>query len=49
MATTLRQRLNEFRAVLRDGGIAEWRVEAEALLRHVLGVCRSEFLALGVR
>ena len=42
----LRQSLNEFRAVLRDGGIAEWGVEAEALLRHVLGVCRSEFLTL---
>ena len=42
----LRQSLNEFRTVLRDGGIAEWRVEAEALLRHVLGLCRSEFLAL---
>ena len=46
MATMLRQSLNEFRAVLRDGGIAEWGVEAEALLRHVLGVCRSEFLTL---
>ena len=46
MGTTLRQRLNESRAVLRDGGIVEWRMEAEALLRHVLGLCRSEFLAL---
>ena len=46
MATMLRQSLNEFRAVLSDGGIAEWGVEAEALLRHVLGVCRSEFLTL---
>ena len=46
MASTLRQNLNEPRAVLRDGGIAEWGVEAEALLRHVLGVCRSEFLTL---
>ena len=42
----LRQSLNDFRTVLRDGGVAEWRVEAEALLRHVLGLCRSEFLAL---
>ena len=46
MATTLRQNLNESRAVLRDGGIIECDVEAEALLRHVLGLCRSEFLAL---
>ena len=46
MATSLRQSLKESRAVLRDGGIAEWRVEAEALLRYVLGLCRSEFLAL---
>ena len=46
MGTTLRQRLNESRAVLRDGGIIECDVEAEALLRHVLGLCRSEFLAL---
>ena len=46
MATTLRRNLNESRALLRDGGIAEWGVEAEALLRHVLGVCRSEFLTL---
>ena len=46
MATTLRQNLNESRALLRDGGITECDVEAEALLRHVLGVCRSEFLAL---
>ena len=46
MATTLRRNLNESRALLRDGGIVEWRVEAEALLRYVLGLCRSEFLAL---
>ena len=46
MATTLRQNLNESRALLRDGGIIECDVEAEALLRHVLGLCRSEFLAL---
>ena len=46
MTTTLRQSLSESRAVLRDGGIAEWEVEAEALLRHVLGSGRAEFLAL---
>ena len=46
MASTLRQNLNESRALLRDGGITECDVEAEALLRHVLGLCRSEFLAL---
>ena len=46
MASTLRQNLNESRGVLRDGGIIECDVEAEALLRHVLGLCRSEFLAL---
>ena len=46
MASTLRQNLNESRALLRDGGIIECDVEAEALLRHVLGLCRSEFLAL---
>ncbi len=46
MTTTLRQSLSESRAVLRVGGIAEWEVEAEALLRHVLGSGRAEFLAL---
>ena len=46
MTTTLRQSLSESRAVLRDGGIAEWEVEAEALLRHVLGTDRANFLAL---
>ena len=46
MTTTLRQSLSESRAVLRDGGIAEWEVEAEALLRHVLGSGRAKFLAL---
>ena len=46
MTTTLRQSLSESRAVLRDGGIAEWEVEAEALLRHVLGTDRADFLTL---
>ena len=45
-SATLRQSLIAVRSVLRDGGVAEWQVEAEVLLRHVLGVCRSEFLAL---
>ena len=42
----LRQSLIAVRSALRDGGIAEWQVEAEVLLRHVLGLDRSEFLAL---
>ena len=46
MTTTLRQSLSESRAVLRVGGVAEWEVEAEALLRHVLGTDRANFLAL---
>ena len=31
---------------MRDGGVAEWEVEAEALLRHALGVDRADFLTL---
>jgi release factor glutamine methyltransferase len=46
MTTTLRQSLSESRAVLRVGGVAEWEVEAEALLRHVLGTDRANFLTL---
>ncbi len=46
MEATLRQTLSESRAVLRDGGIAEWEVEAEALLRHALGIDRADFLTL---
>ena len=42
----MRQGLNAARSSLRAGGIAEWRIEAEVLLRHVLGLERSEFLAL---
>ena len=42
----LRQSLNEFRVALRDGGIAEWSVEAETLLRHVLETNRADFLTL---
>jgi release factor glutamine methyltransferase len=43
---TLRQSLSISRAVLRDGGVAEWEVEAEALLRHVLETNRADFLTL---
>ena len=42
---TLQQSLAAIRTVLRDGGVVEWQVEAEVLLRHVLGLDRSEFLA----
>ena len=42
----MRQGLNAARSSLRAGGIVEWRIEAEVLLRHVLGLERSEFLAL---
>ena len=31
---------------MRDGGIAEWSVEAETLLRHVLETNRADFLTL---
>lgn len=41
---TLRQSLESVRAELRDHGISEWQVEADALLRHVLGVARADFL-----
>ena len=42
----MRQGLNAARSTLCAGGIVEWRIEAEVLLRHVLGLERSEFLAL---
>jgi len=42
----MRQSLNAARSSLRSGGIVEWQVEAEVLLRHVLDLARSEFLAL---
>lgn len=42
----MRQSLNAARSSLRSGGIVEWQVEAEVLLRHVLDLGRSEFLAL---
>ena len=40
----MRQSLNAVRSSLRTGGIVEWQIEAEVLLRHVLDVGRSEFL-----
>ena len=43
---TLRQSLESVRAELRDHGISEWQIEADMLLRHVLGVARSDFLSL---
>lgn len=43
---TLRQSLESIRSKLREHGISEWQVEADVLLRHVLGVARSDFLSL---
>ncbi len=43
---TLRKNLSDALVALRDGGVLEFRVEAEVLLRHMLGIDRSEFLAL---
>ena len=40
----IQKSINVALSTLRAGGISEWRIEAEVLLRHVLGVCRSEFL-----
>ena len=45
-SATLQQSLIAVRSVLRDGRVLEFRVEAEVLLRHVLSIHRSEFLAL---
>ena len=42
---TLQQNLSALRNVLRYGDVVEWQVEAEVLLRHVLGLDRIEFLA----
>ncbi len=41
---TLRRSLESVRAALRDGGIAEWQIEADVLLRHIVGMERAEFL-----
>ena len=43
---TLRQSLESVRSELREHGISEWQFEADVLLRHVLGVARSDFLSL---
>ena len=43
---TLRQSLKSVRAKLRAHGISEWQIEADVLLRHVIGVARSDFLSL---
>ena len=42
---TLRQSLDSARVALRDHGISEWRIEADVLIRHILGVARSDFLS----
>ena len=41
---SLRDSLGSIRTALRGGGVSEWKVEAEVLLRHVLGLDRSDFL-----
>ena len=43
---TIREGLDGVRVALREGGVGEWEIEAEVLLRHVLGVERSYFLAM---
>ena len=43
---TLRQSLENVRVEFREHGISEWQVEAEALLRHIVGVDRADFLSL---
>ena len=43
---TLSRSLDSVRATLRDHGIAEWQIEADVLLRHVVGVGRADFLSL---
>ncbi len=45
-SATLRQTLQSVRAQLRARGIPEWRIEADVLLRHILGISRSDFLSL---
>ncbi len=42
----LRCVLSRISRALRDGAVLEWRVESEMLLRHVLGLPRSDFLTL---
>ena len=43
---TLRQSLADLRSALRDGGVFEWEIEAEVLLRRVVGAGRADFLSL---
>ena len=43
---TIREGLDGVRVSLREGGVGEWEIEAEVLLRHVLGLERSDFLAV---
>lgn len=41
---SLRHTLVELRTTLRVGGVAEWKTEAEVLLRHALKLDRADFL-----
>ena len=43
---TIRRSLESVRAKLRTHGISEWQIEADVLLRHVLGAARADFLSL---
>ncbi len=43
---TLRQSLDSVRAALCERGICEWHIEADVLLRYVVGVDRADFLSL---
>ena len=42
----MRQSLESVRVALRDDGVAEWRIEADILLSHILGTSRSNFLSM---
>ena len=46
MAMMVRDELDRVRGALREGGVEEWGIEAEVLLRHVLGLERADFLAV---
>ena len=43
---TLRQSLEAVRAELRKRGVHEWQIEADVILRHVIGAGRADFLSL---
>ena len=43
---TLRHSLDSARNALRDHGISEWRIEADVILSHVVGVSRADMLSL---